>query len=303
MAKETGIAWTRSTRGFWTGCTKIGPGCEHCYAEAFNKWVAGGRNWGPGAPRTPHLEGAARDLRHWNKQAGAEQAWSNEPWRVFINSQADIFDNEVPDAWRAFAFETMRECQNLQFILVTKRIGNAARMLPSWWNDYYGYHRRNIILMVTVCDQEEADRDVPKLLATPARWRGLSIEPQLGPIDLRRAHVTRERLPGWPAPTRVDWVIVGGESGPHARPFDIAWARSIVAQCKAAEVRVFVKQLGAHVSWDGMTCIDDGRYPWSGEPVRDDTGRGYWRVRLKDKAGADPSEWPEDLRVREFVRT
>ena len=154
----------------------------------------------------------------------------------------------------------------------------------------------NVWLGVSVEDQKMSDERQEWLLSTPASVRFLSVEPMLEEIDLR---LGRDSLDQWSAAPRPDWVIVGGESGPKARPFDIAWARSVVAQCKAAGVACFVKQLGARPipltpmrlpSFDAVTgrrhrgWIEDGHHA------------------ISDPAGADPAEWPEDLRVREFPR-
>jgi protein gp37 len=269
MAKTTGIAYVRSTRNFWTGCTKVGPGCDHCYAERNSARFGEGR-WGTGAPRSPHLEGAARDLRRWNRQAKQErEAGAVVPWRVFINTQSDFFDNEVPESWREFAWNVMRECQDLILILVTKRIGNAPHMLPPDWGAGYP----NVWLLATVCTQKEANRDIHKLLRVPAVVHGLSMEPLLEPVDLS--------WDGWlEYPAGIDWVIVGGESGKHAREFGIAAAIGIVGQCKQAGVPVFVKQLGAHPVWREA---------------------GIDRLELRDPAGSEPDEWPPELRVREVL--
>ncbi|MGE0358622.1 MAG: DUF5131 family protein [Burkholderiales bacterium] len=185
MSERTGIAWTDHTRNFWTGCTKVGPGCSGCYAESFNRWTRGrneatgeATNWGAGAPRIPHLDGAARDLRRWNAKAAKE----GRRRRVFINSMSDFFDNEVPPEWRGFAWRVIRECTCLDIQMLTKRAGNILGMLPADWGDGWPH----VWLGSTVINQEEADRDIPKLLSAPAAVRFLSIEPMLGPIDLTR---------------------------------------------------------------------------------------------------------------------
>lgn len=322
MAKETGIAYVHHTRNFWSGCTRVSDGCTNCYAEAFNRWVRGkneetgeAKNWGPGAPRIPHLEGAARDLRKWDREARE----AGEYRRVFLNTNSDTFDNEVAQAWRDCMFAVMQECTWLDFLLVTKRIGNVRRMVPAqWMNEKFP---PNVRLLITVVNQEEADRDIPKLLALPCK-NGISYEPALGPVDWSPFLGTFEcdgdldhgrcgnagYLSDVPLDKRgirpcsacgslavrektgIEWIIVGGESaqgGAQARPFDLAWARSTVAQCKAAGVPVFVKQLGANA---------EIVYPDNSPAMR----TTHERVKLKDRAGADPSEWPEDLRVREF---
>lgn len=276
MAENSAISWTKSTFNPWIGCTKVGPGCDHCYAE---KLDATGRfgpaHWGPGVARRRTSPGNWAEVRKWNKKAPqTEFAGRKGFWPVFTASLADVFDNEVPEEWRTELWQLMRECTNLTFIVVTKRIGNAAKMLPKDWGDGYP----NVWLIATVVDQDEADRDVPKLLQVPAAVRGLSVEPMLGPMDLgSRGWLYRTPsssiFEGRAAPT-VDWVIVGGESlpGGNARPMEDAWARSLSQQCADAGVAFHFKQLG------------------------------HWLARRlgADGKGKDPAEWPDELRVQEF---
>ena len=201
------------------------------------------------------------------------------------------------------------------------RIAGGTDLLPTWpWP--------NVWLGATIVDQAEADRDIPKLLATPAAKRFVSYEPALGPVDwkdywlipspsaaFQEGRVTPD-MPDW---TRIgayalDWIIVGGESdqpGMKARPFDLALARSTVEQCKAAGVPVFMKQAGSFVV-DRNDAGFDGCDPYSWPDGTDDKvihdpfgiverwQGATIRVKLNDRAGADPAEWPEDLRVREF---
>lgn len=249
MAEVTGIAWTDSTFNPWIGCTKVGPGCDHCYAEALDKrhrWQ-GATHWGVGKPRM------RTSLSNWKKPLAwnAKAAKEGKPWRVFCASLADVFDNEVPDEWRTELWELIGLTPSLTWLLLTKRIGNAAKMLPR-------HVMPNVWLGATVVNQDEADRDVPKLLATPAAVRFISYEPALGPVD-------------WTAFPGIDWIIIGGEStqGAKARPFELRWALEAINDAREIGAAPFVKQLG---SLQG----------------------------LKDRAGADPAEWHEWLRVREF---
>ena len=252
MAEITGIAWTDSTFNPWIGCTKVGPGCDHCYAEALDKrhrW-GGATHWGSGVARKRTGEAYWRQPLGWNRKAAA----SGRPWRVFCASLADVFDNEVPEQWRADLWDLIALTPSLTWLLLTKRIGNAAKMLHPWRANPL----RNVWLGATIVNQEEADRDVPKLLATPAAVRFVSYEPALGPVDW-------SKFPG------IDWIIVGGESaqGGKPRPFFLSWAQDTIGMARAIGAAPFVKQLGS--------------------------GRG-----LKDRAGADPAEWPIYLRVQEF---
>jgi protein gp37 len=165
----------------------------------------------------------------------------------------------------------------------------------------------NVWLGVSVEDQKHADERIPLLLQTPAAVRFISAEPLLGPVDLTHvrepSYYDRDALdvnrwqPPWTANAKLDWVIVGGESGPGARPCRVAWVRSTVAQCKAAGVAVFVKQLGAKPEGDPRP------------PERIDPATGartltvMQQIEIHDSKGGDPSEWPEDLRVRQFPET
>lgn len=255
--------------------------------DARKRWDGGKTHWGAGVPRYRTSASNWSQPVAWNKKAAA----SGKPWRVFCASLADVFDNEVPTEWVTDLWGLINDTPNLEWLLVTKRIGNAWSRLPLYWLSEHGKWPSNVRLLITVCNQEEADRDIPKLLALPCK-NGLSIEPQLGPIDLRAVVMPDGDSLGIGLFSHgegrgIEWVIVGGESGSKARPFDLAWARSAVAQGKAAEVPVFVKQLGS------SPCVRGNDFG----PIV--VGAGSFRM-FKDRAGADPAEWPADLRVRQF---
>ncbi len=258
MAENSAIEWTNHTFNPWIGCTKVGPGCDHCYAEA----LAGSRlgvPWGFGAPRRRTSDANWKQPRRWNRRAAAASARE----RVFCASLADVFDNEVDPAWRADLFRLIRETPQLDWLLVTKRVGNASKMASA-----VGGWPANVWLGATIVDQAEADRDVPKLLAISGpRFRFLSMEPLLGPVDLRKV-VLPGTQPGQfnaltgdvaftslvesgdqvlmgPLQTpALDWIIVGGESGPSARPMHPDWARGIRDQCAATGTPMLFKQWG-----------------------------------------------------------
>ena len=227
MAETTAIGWTRSTWNPWIGCTKVGPGCDHCYAERTDaRGIFGGAtHWGTGVPRYRTSVANWNQVHRWNKTA----ARTREFWPVFAASQADIFDNEVPDEWRDDFWKVIRECPHLTFQIVTKRIGNVLRMLPADWGAGYP----NVWLIATVVTQAEADRDIPKLLKIPAKLHGLSMEPLL-----ERVTIPIELL------SKLGWLIVGGESGPGARNMLTEWAQYLLKQCDFAGVPFFLKQLG-----------------------------------------------------------
>lgn len=294
MAESSNIAWTKSTFNPWIGCTKVGPGCDNCYAEAQDarKIFQGNAHWGVGIPRMRTSPSNWNQVRRWNKQApNTEFAGIKGYWPVFSASLADIFDNEVPDDWRTDFWALVRECENLTFLIVTKRIGNARRMLPADWGCGYA----NVRLIITVTGQEEADRDIPKLLSTPAVSRGLSMEPLLGPVNLSR-HLWKccgspqpgHQGNGWtvppdpptccecPDPSEIHWVIVGGESTSSARPMHPDWARCLRDQCKEAGVSFFFKQWGEWMpsaakpirnkyTGGGIFLLPDGRYGCQGD--------------------------------------
>ncbi len=305
MAETSGIAWTKSTFNSHIGCTKIGPGCDNCYAEVLDKrhkW-GGATHWGAGVPRYRTSESNWRKPLTWNKQAPeSEFAGRKGFWPVFCASLGDVFDNDVPQEWRNDLWKLIVQTPNLSWLLVTKRIGNVISMIPTTW--LMSGFPENIRLMITVVNQEEADRDVPKLLALPVK-NGISYEPALGPVNWLPWLEPFNDLDATMKPTpRLQWIIVGGESsqpGHPARPFDMKWARNTVDQCQAAGVPVFVKQLGSVVR--GPTMTDNYN-----DPVTESFRIGYmpngqrapFGPIYKDRAGADPAEWPEDLRVREF---
>ena len=235
MAEKTAISWCDHTWSPWEGCTKVSPGCDHCYAAARNGRFAKGSNWGPGAPRRRTADW--EKPRRWNAAAKAAGVR-----RTIFPSLCDPFDNEVDPSWRAELFALIAETPHLTWLLLTKRIGNVARMIEAPGMQKCGLPP-NAWLGATVVNQAEADRDTPKLLATPAAVRFLSVEPMLGPVDLHRFMAGD----GHDAPHFRDgalhWVICGGESGPHARPGDIEWYRSLMQQCKSAGVAFHMKQI------------------------------------------------------------
>lgn len=276
MGASTAIAWCDSTWNPWIGCTKVSPGCDACYAEALDRryeW-GGARHWGAGVPRRRTSTQYWEQPRRWDRVARDH----GKARRVFP-SLCDPFDNEVPPAWRSEFFALVSETPRLTWLLLTKRIGNVRSLLPVWWEDPEAWEfcapGANAWIGASIVDQAEADRDIPKLLAIESfARRFVSHEPALGPIDWWEIPV-----PGTHGEmcdlAKIDQIIVGGESsqgGRRGRPFELEWARSTIKQCREARVAPFVKQLGS--------C-------WRGAGV-------------KHRAGADPSEWPEDLRVQEI---
>jgi protein gp37 len=308
--KDTKIEWAHHTFNPWIGCTKVSPACDHCYAEN----LMGSRmhvvQWGAGQPRKRTSARNWNDPRRWN----AEAERLGVRYRVFCASLADVFDNEVPQDWRADLFALIHATPHLDWLLLTKRIGNAWPMIAE---GCCGTSERtrdpiapwpwpNVWLGATICNQAEADRDIPKLLATPARVRFLSMEPLLGPVDLGLCDCDHGSRPGPGGVGGVacancggfggrlaDWVIVGGESGPQARPMHPDWARSLRDQCTAAGVPFLFKQWGEWVPLDGMDSelrIRTEGNPW----CRMEGTRGVVRVGKK-RAGRmlDGRTWDE----------
>jgi protein gp37 len=274
MTQNTKIEWADHTFNPWWGCTKISPACDNCYAAALDKRT-GGDHWGANQPRKRTSAKNWLQPVKWNKQAEAFFAEHGRRQRVFCASMADVFDNTVDPQWRADLFSLIATTPNLDWLLLTKRIGNVTSMVPAEFlagSPSEGIPA-NVWLGATICNQEEADRDIPKLLAVPAAKRFLSVEPMLGAIDLTAIlHatgygaspctgcgevVTRNTLDGstaclqacdGPTLAALDWVIVGGESGPGARPMHPDWARSLRNQCAAASVPFLFKQWGEYQS-------------------------------------------------------
>jgi len=330
MAENSTIEWTDHTFNPWEGCQKVGPGCDHCYAETRNARFGGGTapNWGPGAPRRRTSVSNWRKPIAWQKDAAAFRAEHGRRQRVFCASLADVFDNAVDAAWRTDLFELIRATPDLDWLLLTKRIGNVAAMTRA-----SGGLPGNVWLGATIVNQEEADRDVPKLLATDARVRFLSMEPLLGPVNLTEVSDDATALDpecwgdcacgtlyGFDAGCRrhggdgmltrkIDWIIVGGESSPGARPMHPAWARDLRDQCEAAGVPFLFKQWGEHVAHPApnATWRDGSAVAPELEPVRFERigkkaagrqldGRTHDGFPLSSDLGlADPVAWEPEV--------
>lgn len=304
MGAETKIEWTDHTLNPWIGCSRVSPGCEHCYAETqANFRKSWGVTWGPLGNRRMTSEDTWHKPRVWNR--AAEKAGVRH--RVFCASLADVFEEgrwpELQNG-RARLFDLIEKTPMLDWQLLTKRPQNIMGMVPSSWR---GGFPNNVWAGCTVEDQKRANERIPELLKVPARVRFLSCEPLLEAVDLKafipwvfrngiapNADGTPFALPTVGGSRGVDWVIVGGESGGGARDFNLDWARAIVAQCKAANVACFVKQLGSVA----ITNNDDDRIH-----VGNMNLPRPFRLKLADRKGGDWQEWTEDLRVREWPVT
>ena len=342
MSEQTKIQWADSTINFWSGCTKVSAGCANCYAEGLSKRglpAIGG--WGKGAARKRH-KSAVKDALAYNRKpwicnvcGEASPATMHEGKfetcmhdgqsslhrrRIFSLSLGDWLDTEVPIEWLAEMLDTIRQCDQVTWILCSKRWENfcervtaaAVQLMdadgktPEWLRDWVCNNKApaNIIGLCSVENQDEAEVRIPNFLQVPLACRGLSLEPLLGPVDL--THLCADESMGctynaltgigsWnkePVGKPIDWLIIGGESGTNARPCNVDWIRSLVAQGKAAGVAPFVKQLGAmaeHLTSGSISTFGDS------EPAIES-------MRLRDKKGGDINEWPQDLRVQEWPK-
>lgn len=283
MSDQTGIEWTDATWNPVTGCTKVSPGCDHCYAATFaERWR--------GTPG--HYFERGFDVQLRPEKLDLPLRW-RKPRKVFVNSMSDLFHDAVPDKYIARVFAVIAACPEHTFQILTKRHARMRALLGSDGFNQRVAHTllrehgavlrvsdwplRNVWLGVSTEDQKWADIRIPALLDTPAAVRWISAEPLLGSIDLSRwlhyrpigANLAMEPMP--PSMVRacgltpLDWVVVGGESGHGARPMHPQWARSLRDQCVAAEVPFLFKQWGAF------------RPPIDG----DETGASFTRVGKK----------------------
>ena len=238
MAETTGISWTDSTFNPWIGCTKVGPGCDHCYAETLmdKRWHK--VQWGAGRQRERTSASNWAAPLHWEKHHEAFAVMHDRRRRVFCASLADVFDNEAPDAWRADLFALIERTPHLDWLLLTKRIGNVHGMAPA------NGLPPNVWLGATMVNQTEWDRDMRKLLAVDASVRFVSVEPMVGPLS------------GGLDLHGLDWVIVGGESGHGARQIHREWVDSLRRECQAASVAFFFKQWGGASATAGGCSLD-----------------------------------------------
>jgi protein gp37 len=289
MSDRSGIEWTDATWNPVTGCTKVSPGCDHCYAETIHERF--------------HGKGSFATVTLAPHRLTVPLSW-RKPRRVFVNSMSDLFHDDVPDEYIARVWSTMRMSSRHTFQVLTKR---HARM-KAWlnrcapWSGYITHNGNpsssfggdgvivgvpekwplpNVWLGVSAEDQKWADIRIPALLDTPAAVRWISAEPLLGPINLGKYVQAQceccDPAPGRPcveepASFSLDWVVVGGESGPGARPMNPEWAHFLRDQCVAAEVPFLFKQWGAH-DVDGKRVgkgragrMLDGR-TWDGYPA------------------------------------
>lgn len=297
-------------------CEKVSAGCASCYAETFN----GRRLPGGGTGLAYTKRSRAQVETYLDEKVLVEPLRWRKPRLVFVCSMTDLFGEWVLDEQIDRMFAVMALASSSTFMVLTKRAERALTYLTAdrgggrdtrdrigercgddhGWTETepsdepFGWPLPNVWLGVSCEDQATADERIPHLLATPAAVRFVSAEPLLGEIDLVR----------WER--GLDWLIVGGESGPGARPCDVAWVRSLVEQCREAGVAPFVKQLGAHPVHYPVKAhrVEGGRLDglaFTSQCVFDPDVHPE-QLKLRDRKGGDPSEWPADLRAREMPR-
>jgi protein gp37 len=317
----TAIQWTDATWNPVTGCSKVSAGCDNCYAQQLhNRRYRATVSAALERVERHHGETVAQLIARARGQERAEgdsilpfrSRTYDEPFavvrchpervvamlgsrrwagrRVFVNSMSDLFHERVPDEFLRLVFWAMAGRPEITFQVLTKRPRRMAEFVTGFLDrDWPMGPLPNVWLGTSVEDQQSADERMGALVDVPAVVRFLSIEPLLEEVELMPLFVSYDRATrGWEGTDAVHWVIVGGESGPKARPCDPGWIRLVRDQCRAAGVAVFVKQLG--------------RRPCIGQ-VESAAGSGVFEpdlVKLRHPQGGNPAEWPEDLRVREF---
>lgn len=247
MSDKTRIEWTDATWNPVTGCTKVSEGCDHCYAEAIAHRFAGTKAYPNGFDVTLRPERLDQPLR-WKR-----------PRKVFVNSMSDLFHKDVPNEYIARVFAVMALAPQHTFQVLTKRPGRMRSLLgsPTFMEDVWCAFQRpnrrpfdeigqlpwplpNVWLGTSVENQKWADLRIPLLLDTPAAVRFISAEPLLGSVSIfNNSSMDRHDA-------QLDWVIVGGESGPGARPMHPSWARGLRDECQDAGIAFHFKQWGEY---------------------------------------------------------
>lgn len=234
MGDATGISWTDHTFNPWWGCTKIAPGCDNCYAAALDNRT-GGDHWGEQKPRRTSAANWRKPVK-WNEQAEIE----NRRHRVFCGSMMDWCDKNAPEGALDDLWDLIRATPMLDWQLLTKRATLIRERLPDDWGDGY----ENVWLGVTVEDAEHGYPRIKALRDIPARVRFLSAEPLL------------EAVPAIPL-SGINWVIIGGESGPGFRKMHASWAVNLALSCKTHNIPTWFKQWGGN-SKDKGGCLIEG---------------------------------------------
>ena len=285
MAENSKIEWCDHTFNPWVGCTKVSPACDNCYAEGWANRTGQSQLW-QGERRRTSAANWQQPLK-WNRQAERE----GRRFRVFCASLADVFDNQVPDEWRVDLWTLIRDTPHLDWLLLTKRPQNIARMLPGpaagydatisrlLWNEGWP----NVWLGTTAENQEQLAIRAWHLSQVPAAVRFLSCEPLLSALDFNAENRwgtgwnvltggIRHATSGPKVTGGIHWVIAGGESGPGARPMHPAWARGLRDQCAKAGVAFHFKQHGDWIEEEhALNAVGDDdrrlRHPSAGSVI------------------------------------
>jgi protein gp37 len=334
----TKIEWAEDVWNPIVGCSVISPGCTNCYAmrDAWRKSANPKTPQYHGLTRMTRGGPVWTGEMRLHEPALTKPLKRRKPTMYFVNSMSDLFHESVQDAWLDQVFAVMALCPQHRFLILTKRadrmraymtrlldeplrdtVRRMAAARPAW---KYGagldivIPAPNVWLGVSAEDQPRADERIPHLLATPAAVRFVSVEPMLGPVSMlvtdHRGHDIHALRGIAVDPTdpdgadkyyrtaKLDWVIVGGESGPNARPMHLDHARDVVRQCQAAGVPPFVKQLGRQCVMnrhDAVLAVALGA-GWDALEPGSDLGT----VTFRHRKGGDPLEWPADMRVQQF---
>lgn len=271
MPGDSAIQWTEKTWNPVTGCTKVSPGCAHCYAETFAERFRA-------TPGHPYEQGF--DLRLWPERLDVPLRWT-KPAVIFVNSMSDLFHEEIPDEYIQRVFDVMAAASHHTFQVLTKRPDRMRDLRRAWHENHPACDPLPNVWLGTTIENRRFVGRADALRDTPAAVRFISAEPLLGPLIYPAAERSMEDgsyEPCWTDDYRgpeldltdIGWLIIGGESGPGARRFDESWARDLIITCRDAGTLPFVKQMGA---------------VWA---------RAHGQ---RGKAGT-PEEWPEDLRLR-----
>jgi protein gp37 len=236
MGEQTAIAWCDHTFNGWIGCTKVSEGCQFCYAERESERHGWTGLWGPTATRRLTSDHNWWEPLRWQRKAMKVQSSGGATdygSRVFCGSMMDWCDERAPEGALERLWQTITATPLLTWLLLTKRANRLKESLPAnWGTDHPAF--RHVWLGVSAENQERADERLSILSTIPAVVRFVSAEPLLGPLHL---HHWRPF---------VDWVIVGGESGPHCRPCNLDWMCHLRDECLRANIALFVKQMGGY---------------------------------------------------------
>lgn len=234
MGENTKIAWAHHTFNPWIGCTKVAPECDNCYAEGLMDLRYHRAQWGAGNPRVRTSADNWRKPLRWDRMAGE----AGVRYRVFCASLADVFDNEVDPQWRDDLWALMRSTKNIDWLLLTKRIGNVKAMIPEDWDCFCD----QVWLGITTGTQAAMDRDAPKMKGIAANVHWLSVEPMLERIEPKYD-------------LYADWIVCGGESGRAPRALEVDWALELRHWCANNDRAFFMKQ-GSAANWPAYLDFD-----------------------------------------------